>query len=115
MERKEKSVKKVLPFSREAEKSLLGILLLQESAWDKVELQLLATDFYDIKNQNIFRAIEQMHVKQQSVDILTVVEYLQNQQVIEQSGSDTYIYGLQRRLLLRASTKLLLLLVQSIL
>ena len=53
----------------------------------------MASDFYDSKHQHIFRAIEQMHGKHQSVDMLTV-EYLQNQEVIEQAGGDVYIYAL---------------------
>lgn len=94
MESKSQTLKKVLPFSREAEKSLLGVLLLQVTAWDKIESQLAPTDFYDLKHQLIFQAIMQMHGKQLSVDMLTVVEYLHNQQEIERAGGDSYVYSL---------------------
>ena len=62
MESKSHTLKKVLPFSREAEKSLLGVLLLQATAWDKIESQLAPSDFYDLKHQLIFQAIMQMHL-----------------------------------------------------
>ena len=88
------AMKKVLPFSKEAEKGLLGVLLIQPLAWEKVEASLVATDFYEVKHQLIFQAIAKMHGKQLSVDMLTVVEYLQNQQEIEKAGGDTYIYNL---------------------
>ncbi|MEC8882602.1 MAG: replicative DNA helicase [Pseudomonadota bacterium] len=94
MENKTQNSKKVLPFSKEAEKSLIGVLLIQSSAWDKVESKLVASDFYDLKHQLIFQAISKMHAKQIAIDMLTVVEFLQNRQEIERAGGDTYVYSL---------------------
>ena len=94
MENKSPAIKKVLPFSKEAEKSLIGVLLLQPLAWDKIESTVSTTDFHDIKHQLIFQAIAKMHAKQQSVDMLTVVDFLRNQQEIERAGGDAYVYAL---------------------
>lgn len=94
METKTQTSKKVLPFSRDAEKSLLGILLLQTMAWDRVESKVVAADFYDTKHQNIYQALCEMHTKQLSIDMLTVVEYLQNRELIDQAGGDAYVYAL---------------------
>lgn len=94
MENKTLTAKKVLPFSKETEKSLLGILLVQPSAWDKVESKLVAADFYDLKHQLIFQALTKMHAKQVSIDMLTVVEFLQNREEIDKSGGSAYVYAL---------------------
>jgi len=94
MDTKTQTSKKVLPFSRDAEKSLLGILLLQTMAWDRVESKVVAADFYDTKHQHIYQALCEMHAKQLSIDMLTVVEYLQNRELIDQAGGDAYVYAL---------------------
>ena len=94
MDTKTQTSKKVLPFSRDAEKSLLGILLLQIMAWDRVESKVVAADFYDTKHQHIYQALCEMHAKQLSIDMLTVVEYLQNRELIDQAGGDAYVYAL---------------------
>ena len=94
MEKKDASAKKVLPFSREAEKSLLGILLLQPGAWDRVESVAVAHDFHDVKHQHIFQAISEMQTRSLAVDMLTVVEYLQNQSKLDQAGGEAYVYTL---------------------
>ena len=94
MENKTETSKKVLPFSKETEKSLLGVLIIQSSAWDKIEHKLVYSDFYDLKHQIIFQAISKMHVKQVSIDMLTLVEYLQNREEIDKAGGSAYIYAL---------------------
>lgn len=90
----QQTTKKVMPFSREAEKSLLGVLLLQSSVWEKVETLVIASDFYDVKHQLIFQAIAKMQTKGVSIDMLTVGEFLQNNEQIEQAGGETYLYTL---------------------
>lgn len=90
----QQATKKVMPFSREAEKSLLGVLLLQSSVWEKVETLVVAADFYDTKHQLIFAAIAKMQTKGVSIDMLTVGEFLQNNEQIEQAGGETYLYTL---------------------
>ena len=94
MEKKESAAKKVLPFSREAEKSLIGVLLLQSAAWDRIESTVVADDFYDAKHQHIFQALTEMYAKNMAIDMLTVVEFLQNKATLEQAGGESYIYTL---------------------
>ena len=45
------------PHSIEAEQSLLGGLLLENAAWDRVADLLSSSDFYRYEHQLIFRAI----------------------------------------------------------
>lgn len=89
--------KKVLPFSQEAEKGLLGVLLLQQNTWDSVESAVVASDFYMKKNAIIFNAIAKQHAKNAAVDMLTIVEVLQNMQTLEEAGGESYIYELADR------------------
>lgn len=88
------SAKKVLPYSDEAEKSLLGALMLQPSLWDRVESQLVLDDFYVSKHAYIFAAIVALHKKNQAVDMLTVIEMLKNQQKLDDAGGDMYVLNI---------------------
>lgn len=91
---KQEGKSKVLPFSLEAEKGLLGLLLVQESLWEMVEDALIVDDFYDRKHRLIFTSLVSLVKKQVSLDILTVVDALTQQQFLEDIGGSAYIYEL---------------------
>lgn len=86
--------KKVLPFSEDTEKSLLGVLMLQKRAWESIESIVVAADFYTQKHAVIFTAIAKLHAKQQAVDMITVVESLQTMEHLETAGGESYVYAL---------------------
>ena len=85
---------KVLPFSQEAEKGLLGVLMLQPALYERIETAVVEEDFYDAKHKAIFKAIRALQQKNKAVDILTVVEALNNSQQIEQAGGEVYVYNI---------------------
>ena len=59
---------KVPPHAIEAEKAVLGGLLLVSSAWDKVASRIAEEDFYHKNHQHIFRAIAFINENQQACD-----------------------------------------------
>ncbi len=85
---------KVPPHSLEAEKAVIGGLLLVHSAWDKIAGSLSQEDFYHNNHKQIFKAIEHIHENQQGCDVVTVSEWLDAHGLTDQSGGLDYLAGL---------------------
>ena len=79
---------RVPPHSIEAEQSVLGGLLLDNSAWDRASDLLNESDFYRHEHQLIFTAIQQLVNASKPADVITVYEQLQ------MAGKGTEIGGL---------------------
>ena len=71
-----KSTVRKPPYSLEAERAVLGALLLDPEAWDKIVGQINELDFHLEAHRKIFVAIEQLAQKDQPFDVLTVSEQL---------------------------------------
>ncbi len=70
---------KVPPNSIAAEQSVLGGLMLDNAAWDKIVDVVRASDFYYRNHQLIFSAIAKLIEKRLPVDIVTVADILDRQ------------------------------------
>ena len=68
---------RVPPHSIEAEQSVLGGLLLDNSAWDRASDLLSEGDFYRHEHQLIFKAIQSLVNVSKPADVITVHEQLQ--------------------------------------
>lgn len=82
------SALRVPPHSVEAEQSVLGGLLLEFSAWDKVGDLLVPPDFYRHEHRDIFEAIGELVSASREADVITVHERL------KQTGRDGAEYSL---------------------
>src|SRR3954471_17538765 len=67
---------RVPPQSIEAEQSVLGGLLLDNGAWDKIADIVSEADFYRTDHRAIFRHIAQLIEDNKPADALTVAENL---------------------------------------
>ncbi|MEY4767297.1 MAG: hypothetical protein RI907_3970, partial [Pseudomonadota bacterium] len=67
---------RVPPHSIEAEQSVLGGLLLDNSAWDRASDLLHDGDFYRYEHQLIFKAIQSLVNGSKPADVITVYEQL---------------------------------------
>ena len=85
---------RVPPHSIESESSLLGGLLLDNSAWDRVGDLLLDSDFYRNEHKLIYAAIGSLVNSNQAADIVTVYALLQKQKKSEEAGGLTYLNSL---------------------
>ncbi len=94
MQATKKSTNKVLPFSQEAEKGLLGVLMLQSKLYERIEAALVEEDFYDAKHKSIFKAIKTLAHKNMAIDMLTVVDMLSNQEALDKAGGEVYVYSI---------------------
>jgi len=79
---------KVPPHSVEAEQSLLGGLLLDNSAWDRLGGILTEVDFYRPEHALIFRVVQNLIGDNHPADVITVHEAIKSEQGGELVGID---------------------------
>ncbi|EGG99407.1 Replicative DNA helicase [gamma proteobacterium IMCC2047] len=87
---------KVPPQSLEAEQAVLGGLMLENDAWDKVSEELIDSDFYRHEHQLIFRAMGGIVEKNQPLDVITLSEALDKVGDLEAVGGLSYLGELAR-------------------
>jgi replicative DNA helicase len=85
---------RIPPHSIEAESSVLGGLLLDNGAWDRVSDLLNDTDFYRYEHRLIHGAIGALINATKPADVITVFEHLQNQGKAEEVGGLSYLNSL---------------------
>ncbi len=82
---------KVPPHSIEAEQSVLGGLMLDNSSWDKVGDEVAEGDFYRRDHRLIFRAIKNLAEEGSPFDVVTLAEWLDKQGELENVGGINYM------------------------
>jgi len=85
---------RVPPQSIEAEQSVLGGLLLDNSAWDRAGDLLIDSDFYRFEHRLIYAAIGNMVNAAKPADVITVFEQLQSLGKAEECGGLVYLNAL---------------------
>ena len=79
------------PHSIEAEQSVIGGLLLDNRAWDRIAGQVAEADFYRDEHRRIFRHITRMLDRGQPADVVTVAEALEDSNEAELTGGLAYL------------------------
>ena len=82
---------KTPPHSIEAEQSILGGLLLDNSKWDVVGDKVIEDDFYRHDHRLIYRVISRLANEGNPVDVVTVGEELERINEIENAGGMAYL------------------------
>ncbi|WP_019448369.1 replicative DNA helicase [Cupriavidus sp. BIS7] len=85
---------KVPPHSIEAEQSVLGGLLLDNAAWDRIADFLSEADFYRFDHRLIFQSIARLISATKPADVITVFEMLQVAGKAEEVGGLAYLNSL---------------------
>ncbi len=85
---------KVLPHSAEAEQAVLGALMIDYRAWDKISDRLAKSDFYRPEHQVLFQAMADLAERGQPFDVVTVAEILKQRQGLEKVGGEVYLFEL---------------------
>ncbi|MBS0428208.1 MAG: replicative DNA helicase [Proteobacteria bacterium] len=85
---------RIPPHSLEAESSVLGGLLLDNGAWDRVGDLLVDGDFYRHEHKLIYAAIGGLINANKPADVITVYEQLQNLGKAEEVGGLQYLNSL---------------------
>src|SRR5208282_894857 len=79
------------PQNLEAEKGVLGSLLLDPQMCDEIALLLRPVDFYAEANQRLYRNMLAMHDQAKRIDITLLVERLKQEGEYEAIGGAAYL------------------------
>jgi replicative DNA helicase len=82
---------RVPPHSLEAEQSVLGGLLLDNAAWDRIGDMIVDMDFYRDEHRRIYRQIVKLLEKGKPADAVTVAEALDSAGESEHTGGLVYL------------------------
>lgn len=85
---------RVPPQDIEAEKSLLGALLLSDTAFPNVLESVKPEDFYDPRHVEIFRGMENLFDHHQPIDLMTLTSELKSRKKLKDIGGAPYLTDL---------------------
>ncbi len=79
------------PRNLDAEKAVLGSIMLLPDVCDDVALILRPEDFYDDANQRLYRHLQEMHAAGRGIDAMLLVDRLQSAGEFAMIGGTAYI------------------------
>jgi len=82
---------KVPPHSNEAEQSLLGGLMLDEHAWDRVADKLAPGDFYLPQHRIVFEVMGDLANGNKPLDVVTLSGALSSRGILDRVGGNAYL------------------------
>lgn len=82
---------RIPPQELEAEKSLIGALLLSDVAFPNVLEQVKAEDFYEPSHVNIFKGMVALYEHHRPIDLMTLTSELKNQGTLKKVGGAPYL------------------------
>ena len=85
---------RIPPSSLQAERSLLGGLMIDNQAWDLVADHVVESDFYRREHRLIFGAIQGLAEREQPFDVVTLSEILERNGELEHAGGLSYLGSL---------------------
>ncbi|MDD5213502.1 MAG: replicative DNA helicase [Candidatus Gracilibacteria bacterium] len=85
---------KIPPNSIEAEKSVLGSLLIDKDGFVLIGDVVTKEDFYDEANASVFDVIFELYEKNKPIDILTVKQRLEDKNLLDKVGGVNYLVEL---------------------
>ena len=88
------AIEKSLPHSLEAERAILGAILLENSLLDQANEILGISDFYLEGHRKIFSTMQELSSGSRPIDSLTLREELQKNRDMDAVGGAAYIASL---------------------
>jgi len=88
------ALERPLPQNPEAERSVLGAILLDNEMLDAALGKLKPEDFFQENHQRIFRQMIELGEQRQAIDLVTLTEQLQRAGELEASGGAAYLASL---------------------
>ncbi|MDD2486843.1 MAG: replicative DNA helicase [Candidatus Gracilibacteria bacterium] len=87
-------ISKVPPHSVDAERGVLGSILIDKDGMVQISGFIESVDFYEPSNGVIFQAMLDLFMKNKPIDLLTVKELLDDRQELEKIGGNMYLIEL---------------------
>lgn len=88
---KEVAAGKVPPQNIDAEKSLLGAILIDEETLADISEHVTSKDFYEKRHAIIYDAVMRLYEKHRPVDLLTLTDELKRKKELEVIGGSAYL------------------------
>ncbi|CAL4324168.1 replicative DNA helicase [Buchnera aphidicola] len=85
------TIKSQLPYSLDAERSLLGSLMLDNKQWDKISNNITINDFFHIPHKIIFKEMKKLINQNFPIDLITVSESLEKKNMFNNIESFSYL------------------------
>lgn len=83
---------KMQPHFLEAEQSILGGVMLDHEAWEKIASRVCEEDFYRQEHRILFSALRELARRSQPFDAITVIDVLKSKDQLEAVGGETYLW-----------------------
>ena len=80
-----------MPFSLEAEQSLLGSIMINPACMDTVAGIITADDFYLTEHSEIYRAMQSMYLSSKNIDVVTLIDELVKLGTYDEAGGREYL------------------------
>jgi len=80
-----------MPFSLDAEQSLLASVMIDPSCMDTVATLVSADDFYLSEHTEIFSVMQNMYLKSKNIDVVTLINELTVNGVYDEAGGREYL------------------------
>lgn len=93
----DRSLVRPMPQATDVEQAVLGALMIDRDAYDRVKHYLSKETFYEPRNQLVFEAIKYLAEKEKAVDVLTVTERLKDENNLEEVGGAAYVAELSSK------------------
>lgn len=97
---------KIMPYSIEAEESLLGnIMLYKDAIRETIDAGITAEDFYDRNHQTIFKLMASMYENRESIDTVSLSQKLKDFNEYDKVGGINYLMQLANATISATNTK----------
>lgn len=82
---------RVVPQDLDAERSLLGAIMLDDKSFPEVLEKIKPVDFYEKRHAEIFRAMMSLYDKSRPIDLLTTTSELRSMKTLKEIGGSAYL------------------------
>lgn len=89
---------KIPPQALDFEDAVLGACLVESEAFDKIAMMLDDSDFYDTRNQAVYRAMRRLHDARSPIDMLTVTKAVMEAEKNDDVAWPVHISGLSAKI-----------------
>ncbi len=88
----------IIPYSIEAEQSVLGGLILNNNKWDKINEIINHKDFFNKSHQIIFKEMEKLINLYKPIDLISLSESLEKNKIINKIGGFNYLVEISQNI-----------------
>ena len=80
-----------LPYSLDAEKSIIYSILAENEKLNEVSVELTEADFHFQENRTIIKVIKQLYELGRTIDAITIEDYLDSNENLRKQVSENYV------------------------